>query len=136
MVTPAPDRLLSTARQIADDVLFARALEAAAAGCVPVEQLQCLADAGFYGVATVGDPRTIPELIEILAAGCMTTAFVFTQHLGASAAAWNATGPVHDRWAQRLASGAARGGALIRAIAIGVVQSSIAWPRYLAPPPG
>ena len=109
-MTRAPEELRVAARQIADEVLFPRALEADVAGTVPVEQLQCLADAGFYGISTYCDGPTIAELIEIIASGCLTTTFVWTQHLGAAAAAFRALGPVNDELADPLRSGAKRGG--------------------------
>lgn len=106
----SPDELLATARRIADEVLFRDALEVDAKGEIPTAQLQTLADEGFYGVSTYCDGPTIAELIEVLATGCLTTAFVFTQHIGATRAAWVADGVVHDRWAEALASGRSRGG--------------------------
>ena len=105
-----PDALLTAAHQIADEVLFPKALEADRAGRVPHEQLQCLADAGFYGISVTCDAATIAKIIEIMAGGCLTTTFVWTQHLGAAAAANAADGPVRAELADDLVSGTKRGG--------------------------
>lgn len=102
--------LIANARQLADEVLFPNALAADAAGVVPIKQLQCLADAGFYGISTHCEPPTIAAIIEEVASGCLTTTFVWTQHLGAAAAAINSDGPVKAELADALASGQKRGG--------------------------
>jgi len=109
-VVKTPSELISAARQIADDVLFPNALAADLAGSVPETQLQCLADAGFYGLSTYCDAATIAKVIEIFASGCLTTTFVWTQHQGASAGAFFSDGPVKAELAEDLASGAKRGG--------------------------
>jgi alkylation response protein AidB-like acyl-CoA dehydrogenase len=106
---PAVD-LIADAERIADEVLFPSALEADAAGVVPTRQLQCLADAGFYGISTYADPTTIRTVLELLSSGCLTTTFVWAQHLGATAAAFTSDGPVRDELADDLASGRKRGG--------------------------
>ena len=106
----SPDELIASASQIADDLLFPLALEADRAGVVPEKQLQHLADAGFYGISTYCDARTIAKIIEAFASGCLTTTFVWTQHLGATAAAASSKGPVRSELAEDLASGTKRGG--------------------------
>ena len=106
----SPDELRKSARRLADEVLFPLALDADTAGVVPVAQLQALADAGFYGISTYCDAPLIAELIETIASGCLTTTFVWTQHLGATAAAWYSKGPVRDELSVALATGAKRGG--------------------------
>jgi len=102
--------LLASAQQIADEVLFPNALEADAAGVVPERQLQCIADAGFYGISTYCNAATIAKIIETFASGCLTTTFVYTQHLGAAAAAHTSDGPVRDELAADMAAGHKRGG--------------------------
>jgi alkylation response protein AidB-like acyl-CoA dehydrogenase len=60
------------------------ALEVDLSEVVPVERLDRLAAAGFYGLAGppeaggmgVADVATAHEIIEILASGCLTTTFV------------------------------------------------------------
>ncbi len=102
--------LLATARHLADDVLFPNALEADAAGTVPAKQLQLLADAGLYGISVGYDSATITQAIETIASGCLTTAFVWTQHLGPAAAAHAAGGAVKAELGADLVSGHKRAG--------------------------
>ncbi len=109
-MNPTPEALIERARQLADDVLFPNALCADAAGTVPHEQLQQMADAGFYGISTYCDAATIANIIEMFASGCLTTTFVWTQHLGATLAANTSDGPVKAELADELASGKKRGG--------------------------
>lgn len=104
------ERLLANAQQIADEVLFPNALEADIAGGVPKQQLQCIADGGFYGISTRCDAATVAKIIETFASGCLTTTFVFTQHLGAAAAAHHSDGAVRDELAADMAAGRTRGG--------------------------
>ena len=111
--------LLHTARQLADEVLFECALDVDAAGAVPEDNLDLLRDAGFYGLWT---PREVGgcgfnelerlAILEALAGGCLTTAFVWAQHGGGSAAAARmpSGSPLHDRWARALATGESRSG--------------------------
>ncbi len=111
--------MLSTAQQLADGVLFERALDVDAAGEVPEKNLDLLRDADLYGLWTPRDVggcgfdelERLP-ILETLAGGCLTTAFVWAQHGGGSANA--ARTPVgshlHRRWARALASGEARSG--------------------------
>lgn len=104
------DALIAEAQQLADDVLFPRSLDADVAAGVPETQLQALADAGFYGISTQCSASTIAAIIEAFASGCLTTTFVWTQHLGASAAAHFSDGPVRNELAAAMAAGAVRGG--------------------------
>ena len=104
------NELVINAQKIADEVLFPLALEADAAGTVPEHQLQCIADGGFYGISTYCDGATIAKIIEAFASGCLTTTFVYTQHLGGAAAAHTSDGAVRDELAADLAAGTKRGG--------------------------
>lgn len=110
-------RLIDAAHEIADEHLFPRANDVDRAGVVPVEQLDLLADAGLYGLFTPSscgglgvDRATIETVTEILAGGCLTTAFVWTQHGGPARASCATEGPMRERWAHDLSSGRARGG--------------------------
>jgi alkylation response protein AidB-like acyl-CoA dehydrogenase len=109
MTVPSDATLLERARQLADEVLFPRALKADRGPGVPVDQLDALADAGLYGASVHAAPETVTTLIETLASGCMTTTFVWAQHLGATAAAHFSEGPA-NRYAEDLAAGRLRGG--------------------------
>lgn len=111
--------LLVAARLLADEVLFESALEVDGSSEVPEHNLDLLRDAGLYGLWT---PREVGgcgfdelerlAILEALASGCLTTAFVWAQHGGgsANAARTPANSPLHERWARALATGRARGG--------------------------
>lgn len=95
--------LVARAAQLADDVLFPAALATDRAPLVPVDLLDALADAGLYGLTVPrragglgADGPTTWAVQEALAAGCLTTTFVWQQHLGAARAAALAEGPVRD----------------------------------------
>ncbi len=111
------EAVVARARLLADDVLFPAALATDAADTVPVALLDAVADAGLYGLTaptTFGgigaDAPTVHAVIEAMAGGCLTTTFVWTQHLGAARATAAATGRVRDAWAASLADGSARAG--------------------------
>jgi alkylation response protein AidB-like acyl-CoA dehydrogenase len=110
---------VARARRISDDVLFPGALEVDAADVVPVDRLDHLADAGFYGLAGpesaggmgLPDMATGMEIIEILAGGCLTTTFVWIQHHGAvRALVESGTTPLSEEFLERLCRGQVRAG--------------------------
>lgn len=113
--TPDP---LARAREISDGVLFPGALEVDLSEVVPVERLDLLAAAGFYGLAGssdaggmgLADMATALEIIEILASGCLTTTFVWIQHHGAVRALVDAPPALRDAWLSRLCTGTVRAG--------------------------
>lgn len=78
--------VVERAQQLADEVLFPAALATDAADAAPVELLDQLAAAGFYGLEGVDFP-TVCAIVEALASGCLTTTFVWVQHIGAARAA-------------------------------------------------
>lgn len=105
------EALLRVVGEVAEE-LFVRALDTDAADVVPVANLDRLAGAGLYGLpapAAVGglgaSPGTVLRAIELLAGGCMTTTFVWQQHLGALRGCLG-----HPDRAARLASGSMRAG--------------------------
>jgi alkylation response protein AidB-like acyl-CoA dehydrogenase len=86
--------LLAAAEHLADEVLLPAALATDGADTVPVGLLDALAQSGFYGLsgpASAGgldaDFATVCAVVERLASGCLTTTFVWAQHLGAVIAA-------------------------------------------------
>jgi alkylation response protein AidB-like acyl-CoA dehydrogenase len=99
------------ARDFADDVLFPAALSTEAADVVPGELLDGLAHAGLYGVGADADFATTCTVLEELASGCLTTAFLWMQHLGL-VHRLAAGGPpeVAARWLAPLAAGEIRAG--------------------------
>ena len=112
--------VVGRAQQIADEVLFPAALETDAAEVVPRELLDALAEAGLYGSALDVDFPTVCAVQEALASGCLTTAFLWAQHIGLlHAVSMSADEELQARWLERLArgevrSGLALGGALPR----------------------
>ena len=110
---------VALARAISDDVLFPGALEVDAADIVPVERLNRLANAGLYGLAGpagahgmgLTDMTTGLEIIEIVAGGCLTTAFVWVQHHGAVRALTEAgSSRLRDEFLEPMCRGAVRAG--------------------------
>lgn len=78
--------IVDRAHEIADAVLFPRALEVDAADRVPASHLDLLASEGFYGLRR-GDFRTLAGVTEALAGGDLATTFVWLQHHSPVAAA-------------------------------------------------
>lgn len=115
---PSPQDYLQTARRIADHLLFPDAMAVERTGTLPAGHLAALADAGLYGVAApvadggigIDDLATMSELLEILAAACLSTAFVWTQHHGTVASVAASGDAVRDRWLGPLCRGELRAG--------------------------
>jgi alkylation response protein AidB-like acyl-CoA dehydrogenase len=126
-VTATSEDVLATARRIADDLLFPAALEVDAADLVPRGHLDVLADAGLYGLwgpVDAGgldvDAATGLRVVETLAAGCLTTTFVWLQHQGVVRQIAQATAPVRDTWLAPLCRGDRRAGVAIAGIRPGI----------------
>ena len=117
--------MLEAAQHLADDVLFPRALETDRAALVPKDLLDQLAAAGLYGLtgpaefggAGISDRRTAWRTVEWLASGCLTTTFVWAQHLGTvTAIAERAGHELRDRWLRSLCTGEIRAGVAFSAL--------------------
>ncbi len=113
--TRSTSPIVERTRALADDVLFPGALETDASALLPRSNLDALASLGLYGAAMpaqVGGlgltPAELLEVIEILSGGCLTTAFVWLQHLGASNVVAHADHLVADGTAAAAASGELR----------------------------
>ncbi len=111
-----PGVVAATAR-LADDVLFPAALSTDASDTVPAEMLDALADAGLYGLAgpvqaggVDADFATVCAVVEELSSGCLTTAFVWVQHLNALRAAAASRNDAMASWVEPLCRGERRGG--------------------------
>ncbi len=112
------DDVLTRAAAIADDVLFPAAIATDEAPLLPVASLDLLAREGFYGMAGPPDaggwdldPATSAQVVEILAGGCLTTAFVWLQHRNpVRAVAASATPGLREEWLAPLCAGARRAG--------------------------
>jgi alkylation response protein AidB-like acyl-CoA dehydrogenase len=103
--------VVERAQRFADDVLFPAALATDAADVVPRELLDRLAAEGFYGVGVDGDFATVCAVQEALASGCLTTAFVWAQHLGlVHALAAGGDDDLRARWLEPLRRGDVRAG--------------------------
>jgi alkylation response protein AidB-like acyl-CoA dehydrogenase len=99
------------ARRVADEVLFPAALSTDASDVVSRELLDGLASAGLYGVGADADFGTTCAVQEELASGCLTTAFLWMQHLGlVHTLASSGPAGVAARWLAPLAAGEIRAG--------------------------
>jgi alkylation response protein AidB-like acyl-CoA dehydrogenase len=110
--------LISRAAGLADAVLFPAAMAVDAADAVPVSHLDALAAAGLYGLAgpawAGGEDASLAtfcDVIEILAGGCLSTAFVWLQHHGVvRAVAATANERLRSSWLEPLCRGERRAG--------------------------
>jgi alkylation response protein AidB-like acyl-CoA dehydrogenase len=109
--------IVGAARRLADEVLFPAALETDAADTVPIELLDALAEAHLYGLsgpASAGgleaDFQTVCNVVETLASGCLTTTFVWVQHIGAVLAAATSENDAIAEWVAPLCRGERRAG--------------------------
>jgi alkylation response protein AidB-like acyl-CoA dehydrogenase len=100
-------------------VLFEASLETDRAEAVPKGLLDVLADAGLYGLFAARqagglglDKERGEEVIETLATGCLTTTFVWLQHLSTASLISNLdpVGPIYEKWGHLLATGERRSG--------------------------
>lgn len=110
--------MVRVARGIADDVLFPAALATEAGDVVPRELLDALAGAGLYGLAAPAelgglgaDFATACAVLEELASGCLTTAFLWMQHNGVvQAITAGGRQELARKWLPPLAAGEIRAG--------------------------
>lgn len=94
------------AQRFADEALFPAALETDRAAAIPGELLDRLAAEGFYAIGADDDFATVCDVQEALASGCLTTAFVWAQHLGlVHALATSGDDRLCARWLGPLRSG-------------------------------
>ena len=110
--------VLGRARRLAADVLVPAAMAVDSSHQIPPAHLDLLAAQGFYGMAGPReyggldvDFRTACRVIEVLAGGCLSTTFVWTQHHGAvRAVAGTTNGPLRQKWLEPLCAGRRRAG--------------------------
>lgn len=109
--------VLSTAERLADEVLFPAALATDTVDAVPVDLLDTLAEVGLYGLSgpvsaggVDADFPTVCSVVEKLASGCLTTTFVWVQHLGAVIAAAGSDNVAIRDWVSPLCRGQRRAG--------------------------
>jgi alkylation response protein AidB-like acyl-CoA dehydrogenase len=115
--------VLAIAVKFAEDVLFPAALEVDSAELLPRSHLDSLAADGFYGLLGPVDAGGLgfdalagPRVIEVLAGGCLTTAFVLMQHQGVVRQITGASAAVRDEWLAPLCRGDRRSGVAIAGI--------------------
>ena len=116
-MNPADPSPVDAAARLADEVLFPTALETDAAPTLPRERLDVLAQAGFYGLSGPtwagggdADLSTICAVTEALASGCLSTTFVWTQHLSTVFVAGACGSPPIRKWVKPLCRGEIRAG--------------------------
>ncbi|MGH2377713.1 MAG: acyl-CoA dehydrogenase family protein [Candidatus Limnocylindria bacterium] len=118
---------IAEAARIADGLLFPRALETDRSDIVPKESLDALASAGLYGVVGPkeaggldADFHTFLRVVETLAGGCLSTAFIWIQHHGVlRAAATSSTPGLRERWLGPLCRGEVRAGIALAGLLAG-----------------
>lgn len=119
--------LIVQAAQIADDLLFPRALETDRSDVVPRENLDAFASAGLYGIVGPveeggldADFSTFLRVVETLAGGCLSTAFIWIQHHGVLRAATTSSTPgLRERWLGPLCRGEIRAGIALAGLLAG-----------------
>lgn len=110
-----PD-VLAAARRVADEVLRPAASDVDRTGVLPAGHLDAAASEGLYGVAgptdaggAGADRGTAHQVTELLAAACLSTAFVLVQHQGV-VSRLSRSGPTWDPWVRRMSAGQVRAG--------------------------
>jgi alkylation response protein AidB-like acyl-CoA dehydrogenase len=106
------------ARRFADEVLAPAAMEVERTGQIPAAHFDALATEGFYGLAgpvEAGgldvDYPTACRVIEVMASGCLSTAFVWLQHHGTvRAVAESGDARLKEKWLRALCEGKRRAG--------------------------
>jgi alkylation response protein AidB-like acyl-CoA dehydrogenase len=116
-MTRQPVDCIDTAQHLADDVLFLAAPATDRASILPVQLLDALADGGLYGLtgpSSAGgldaDFATVCAVVEALSSGCLTTTFVWAQHIGAVIAAATSENDSMNQWVSPLCTGERRAG--------------------------
>ncbi len=109
--------VVETARELADELLFPAALATDAADSVPASHLDEFASRGLYGLSgptnTEGlgvDRSTLLTVIETLAGGCLSTTFLWQQHLMLVATLAETSTALSREWLTPLCRGERRAG--------------------------
>ena len=119
---------MQSAREIAETVLFPFALDTDRADAVPRSHLDLLAEAGLYGLAgppDLGgvDLQSFCSVVETLAGGCLSTAFVWIQHnTPVRTVAASKNGALREEWLAPLCSGRRRAGIALAALRAGPAE--------------
>ena len=119
------------AQRIADEILFPAAPAIDSGERTPAENLDRLAEAGFYGLAAppelggvgAGGYEAIADVVTALAGGCLTTTFVGLQHVGPMmAVASSPSAAIRQTWLGPLARGERRAGIALAGVRPGPAQ--------------
>ena len=121
--------IIEVAEDIADRVLFRAAMETDSAEMVPRAHLDVLGEAGLYGLMGPVEygglglkPRDQWAVIERLASGCLSTAFVWIQHQTPVRELTSSPNEaLREQWLAEMCAGRLRGG-----IALGGLQQGSA----------
>jgi alkylation response protein AidB-like acyl-CoA dehydrogenase len=118
--------------QVADDVLFAHALEVDARSEIPASHLAALADAGLFAIAGPLehggldlDARRQRRVRETLAGGCLTTAFVWAQHQSVVRRLRDGAAAPRVAWLADLCAGRRLGGIVLAGLLPGPARLAI-----------
>ncbi|MFW0793594.1 acyl-CoA dehydrogenase family protein [Gordonia sp. CPCC 205515] len=111
-------QLVENAYRIADDVLFPAAAEVDRTGLIPATHWAAIADAGLFGIAAPAesggpglDFAQVIEIQEVMASGCLGTAFTWMQHHGVVIALAGTTNqPLRDKLFDDVVAGRVRAG--------------------------
>ena len=129
------ERWRATAIKIADETLFPSALAVDRGDRSPRENLDLLADEGFYGIAAppelggvgLGAYDTIADVVSAFAGGCLTTTFVGLQHFGpVLSVAASPDAALRDTWFGPLCRGERRAGIALAGVRPGPAQVHVA----------
>lgn len=110
--------LVERAHELADTVLYSAALSVDRTGEIPASHWQAIAEAGLYGIAAPADASghgldfgEMVEILEVMASGCLATAFTWVQHHGLLAAlSASSNTALRDEFVGALTAGAMKGG--------------------------
>jgi alkylation response protein AidB-like acyl-CoA dehydrogenase len=119
----SPTEIVAAAGRLADEVLYPDALLIDRTPVIPAGYLDAIAARGLYGLfgpveagGLEADATTAARVIEHLAGGSLTAAFVWIQHHSAVRAATSARPTLRDHWLGALCSGRVRAGVALGAL--------------------
>ena len=123
--------ILAVTRELADEVLFPDAMRVDRLDVLPAAYLDAFATAGLYGApvpAEAGglglDLPEVGRVVEELAGGCLTAAFVLVQHFRLVMTLADEAAPpaLRDRWLASACRGRTRGGIALTGLIPGPPQ--------------